>query len=672
MSEEKKYEYDYNTNFAPLAMLKSEFPPLGQIAGGEWLLEVLFKLARLFINDLINQHQSLKENNNLIKELKIHALDELESLAVKALHNALHNKESKHNSHILDFLDFLEKIIERIIERVSKHRDEVPDKSQDYLFQAYPLFKKIMIMRKIRNENLVAQDVQQFAELLIEFAELLINGKAASSNGKRPETLEEYKKLFHIVPLPKISKNFQEDLQFANMRVAGPNPLVIQRMTKKDLRPKRFPVTNVQYQAVMGEADSIEKALDDHRLYLADYKVFEDALQGTYPQEQKYVCAPLAMFAVPEKGHKNYPYLCPIAIQCFQKPGEDNPIFTPKDENWLIAKTIVQIADSNFHEAISHLGRTHLFIEPFVLATHRKLPEDHPLRKLLMPHFQGTLLINWGANDLLTADKGQVNELLAPTIGASRVVATKGAQSYLFNFNGSMLKKTLKARHVDNVEKLPYYPYRDDAIKIWDAIQDWVKGYLQEEYKDDSSVQNDAALQCWAKELLSHEGGRLKNFGNKKGEISTLNYLIEATTMIIFTASAQHAAVNFPQSKIMSYAPAMPLAAYSPAPITTEGSGSDRDLIEFLPTLDTALSQLKLTYLLGSVYYTKLGKYGSDFEEGLNKDHKEGLSRKQKALRHFQNQLKTIEKEIKERNHKNRGFAYEYLMPSKIPQSINI
>lgn len=627
MSEDRKYEYDYNTNFAPLAMLKSLLPPLGQIAGAGWLLKVVIQLTRIFINGLANQSKSLEDEG--IKEA---------AEALSALYASDDLQPSKYTSDR--------------IERIIKSLDVVADKSQ-----AHTLFEKIM--RQIGNNNLDAQDV-------IDFAKLLVNQTEESSNEGRPETLkgyeDQFKKIFGIipiVPLPEISKNFKEDLQFANMRVAGPNPLVIERMTQED---PRFPVTNAQYQSVMGEADSIQQALSDGRLYLADYKVFEDALQGTYPQEQKYICAPLAMFAVPKQGEKKY--LCPIAIQCFQEPGDDNPIFTPQDGNWLIAKTIVQIADANFHEAISHLGRTHLFIEPFVLATYRALPEDDILRKLLLPHFEGTLLINWGANDFLAARKGNLDQLLAETIDATRVVATQGAQSYLFDFNGSMLKETLKRRGVEDPEKLPYYPYRDDAIEIWDAIQDWVTRYLQEKYKSDSDVQNDAALQGWAKELLSYEGGRLKKFG-EGGQIRTLNYLIEATTMIIFTASAQHAAVNFPQSKIMSYTPAMPLAGYSPAPITTAGSGSDRDLIQFLPNLDIALAQLNLTYLLGSVYYTKLGYYPSDFEEGLSGEQKE-------ALKSFQAQLNTIEKEIKKRNDDNRDVAYEYLMPSKVPQSINI
>lgn len=544
--------------------------------------------------------------------------------------------------------------IDRFIELLDVAAKESQDNNTSEIIT---LVKNVRQQTKSNNFNL---------EDFLKSVDFVINPSEKSSSKKRPDTLKGYKDQFKkifgipIIPLPEISKNFKEYLQFANMRVAGPNPLVIERMTEKD---PRFPVTNKQYQAVMDPSDSIEQALDDGRLYLADYRVFEDALQGTYPQEQKYICAPLAMFAVPKEGIEKY--LRPIAIQCFQEPGNDNPIFTPKDGNWLIAKTIVQIADANFHEAISHLGRTHLFIEPFVIATYRKLPENHVLRKLLLPHFEGTLFINWGADNLLARRKRRLDELLAPTIDASRVVATKGTQSYLFDFNGSMLKETLKRRGVDDAKKLPYYPYRDDAIKIWDAIQAWVKGYLESCYTNDTEVANDTDLQNWVQELLSHEGGRLKNFGNEDGKICTLDYLIEATTMIIFTASAQHAAVNFPQSKIMSYTPAMPLAGYSPAPTTTAGNGSEEDLIAFLPTLDTALSQLNLTYLLGSVYYTKLGYYPRNFKNDLSGD-------QETALDNFKDKLKEIEGNIKDRNNNNSDVAYEYLMPSKIPQSINI
>ncbi len=619
-----EYEYDYDTNFAPLAMLKASnvIPPFKQIAGLEWVNLVVWKFLILTINDHLKK-----------KSLETALVQE----AVKALDT---DGKLDPNIHTSDRFDKILDILKFALKEIQDHE----------------VLKILDLLGKVKDQ---IHTKELNPEDFVELAGLITN-KLKKPSKDSSINLEDYKDLFKIIPLPSISKTFEDDLQFANMRVAGPNPLVIERMTKED---PRFPVTDEQYKSAMETSDSLQQALADGRVYLADYGIFEGILQGTCPKDQKYICTPLAMFAVPEKGHKNYPYLCPIAIQCFQQPGPNNPIFTPKDDNWLIAKTIVQIADANFHEAISHLGGTHLFIEPFVIATYRALPENHPLRKLLQPHFEGTLFINWGAQHVLMARKNFVDQLLVPTINASCIAATKGAQSHLFNFYSSMLKRTLKSRGVDDMEKLPYYPYRDDALQVWDAIQNWVDDYLGIYYKDNAEVQKDEDLQNWVAELLSHEGGRVKNI-SPDGKISTLSSLVEAITMIIFTASAQHAAVNFPQGNLMTYAPAMPLAGYTPAPTRTEDPNPEKSFLNLLPSPDTAQSQLKLTYLLGSVYYTKLGEYAnSKFAEN---------PKVKPALDKFKATLNNIEKEIEERNKLHPEFTYEYLMPTKIPQSINI
>ena len=220
-------------------------------------------------------------------------------------------------------------------------------------------------------------------------------------------SLEDYKQLFQLISLPAVSQNFQEDAMFAAMRVAGPNPLIIERMKALDAR---LPITEEQYQSVMGTQDSLEKAVADGRLYLADYSVFDGALDGSFPAAQKFNYAPLALFAVPPGGQS----LVPVAIQCAPQPGPANPIFLPRDgDSWLIAKTIVQIADANFNEAVSHLGRTHLFIEPFIIATHNQLSPTHPLFILLTPHFEGTLAINDAAQRRLIAPCSLVDSNLS-------------------------------------------------------------------------------------------------------------------------------------------------------------------------------------------------------------------------------------------------------------------
>ncbi|MEG5047998.1 lipoxygenase family protein [Microcoleus sp. B4-C1] len=475
-------------------------------------------------------------------------------------------------------------------------------------------------------------------------------------------SLDDYNRLFVDIRLPQISQRFQEDLIFAYMRVAGPNPLMLQQLSEQN---KPLQITNEKYQQIIEKfefSDSLEAALQEGRLYQADYSMLKNMAQGSFPNNvKKYPCAPLALFAVPPVSSSSRS-LIPVAIQCQQPSVSENPpVFTPLDgDNWMVAKTIVQMADSNYHELVSHLGRTHLFIEPFVLATKRKLPANHKLIILLDPHFEGTILINYGAHKTLIANGGKVDELLASTIEDDRVLAVEGAKSYLHNFNDVMFPKTLTSHGVGESAQLPDYPYRDDGRLIWDAINTWVRAYLSIYYTSDQQLLEDKALQNWAQELVSDQGGRLKNFGeDASGAIKTLNYLIDAVSSIIFTASAQHAAVNFPQSELMSYTPAFPFAIYSPAPTSSEKQGN---FMSMLPSLDRSQTQIGVDYLLGSVYYTQLGQYN----KGHFKD-----AKVMSYLGAFQNQLRDIEMEISKRN-RSRLMPYKFLLPSQIPQSINI
>ncbi len=466
------------------------------------------------------------------------------------------------------------------------------------------------------------------------------------------QSLESYAAMFRSIGLPPIHRDYNEDRVFAEMRVAGPNPVLLRRLDALD---DRFPVTEHHFaQAVPEGGDTLEAARREGRLYLLDYAILGDIENSDYPDIQKYVYAPLCLLV----SRKTSRLLMPVAIQCQQAPGPSNPIFTPADgHGWMIAKTVVKVADGNCHEAVTHLGRTHLFVEPFAIATQRQLAANHPLGVLLRPHFEGTLAINNMAKGYLVDDRGPVDELLGGTIDSTRHLTVKGVQSY--PFDEVMLPATFQARGVDDPHLLANYPYRDDALLFWDAIRRWVADYLALYYRSDADVQEDPELAAWFAELVSVDGGRVPGIG-KRGATCTREYLIDAATLIVYTASVQHAAVNFPQYDLMSYVPNMPLACYAPAP-TEKGVSTQADYLAMLPPLHHANLQMGLGALLGSIRYTTLGEYG----EGRFRD-----PRVAEPLRRFRDEIQAIGAKIDERNHHRR--PYEFLVPAGIPQSINI
>jgi arachidonate 15-lipoxygenase len=111
---------------------------------------------------------------------------------------------------------------------------------------------------------------------------------------------------------------------------------------------------------------------------------------------------------------------------------------------WDIAKACYTSADGSYHEAISHLGDTHLVCGQFIAATRRQLLPNHPLSKLLLPHLAGTALINGAAAAVLINDNGIVDRLTAPDIADSlKLVKIKVCANNVYNNNFELMYDVL-------------------------------------------------------------------------------------------------------------------------------------------------------------------------------------------------------------------------------------
>src|SRR5579864_7722570 len=139
----------------------------------------------------------------------------------------------------------------------------------------------------------------------------------------RPEALEDYATLFRAIGLPPVRDDLHDDRTFAWLRIAGPNPLTLRRVAKPD---DRFAVTEADFRQALPD-DSLEAAGAEGRLFLADFAALAEVEPGDFPCGQKYLYAPLALFAVDRVRRA----LLPVAIQCSQQPGPESPVFTPAD-----------------------------------------------------------------------------------------------------------------------------------------------------------------------------------------------------------------------------------------------------------------------------------------------------------------------------------------------------
>lgn len=468
--------------------------------------------------------------------------------------------------------------------------------------------------------------------------------------------LDDFDKMFPLLPTPAILKTWKTDEAFGNQQLAGSNPMKMIRITHVSQMP--FKVNPSDMTATVPGYDTIEDAISAGILYMSDYtnlssKEFGNG--GNYGGITKYLPTPKVLFYWTKSNSVDKGHLMPAAIQAVQ----DGPIYTPLNSSptdWLIAKLAVQIANANHHEMASHLCETHFVMEPFAVTTARQLAENHPIGILLRPHFRFMLVNNDFGRKVLVNTGGIIDELLSGTIEYSLGITQKSYTEWDFKENS--FNQSIQNREMYDPTVLPEFPYRDDGMLLWGAIKKFMTAYVNVYYHNAADLSNDKEIQAWAGELASQNGGRISGMPSK---IETNEQLIDILTNILFTCGPQHGAVNFSQYDYMTHAPNMPTAAYCPVP--TKGTvSSENDLMAFLPPRERAAKQLEIAASLGLYHYDRLGFYDKDtFSD----------ERVKLLVQQFQEDLAVIEEKIILRNN-NRVFEYRFLKPSEILNSISI
>ncbi|GAB0495823.1 hypothetical protein MMPV_007130 [Pyropia vietnamensis] len=512
------------------------------------------------------------------------------------------------------------------------------------------------------------------------------------------DAFADYRSLFATRPLPAVAAVGDSDDFFARLRVAGPNPMGLRAATAADLDDPSAPlapVTDAHLRQVAGfDSDTLSAAAADGRLYVVSFRRSGTALAAAmrdHPSDnaemdgsadgkgRERLFAPVALFAIPPGSSADAPgRLAPVAIAVGGPNAAATPrgVFTPADgAAWAAAKLIVNAADGTEHELREHLGLTHLLINGIAAVTFQELEaRAHPLWRLLTPHYDGTFFLNSIVPDTLLAPGGGV-ELLLPASSSAQAAYVAGVVRNT-PFNSRFPRLEMGARGVLNAALA--YPYRDDALELYDILHDYVAEYVAVYYRDDKAVQEDYELQAWAAAVSAPDGAGVAGFGETaadgstavEGAILTIRYLVDALTLIIFTASVQHAALNFPQSDIMTWVPVFPLAVRADAPTAEDAaipSSGGTAARRWLPPPAVAAEQIFLGGLLGGVVHLPLGSLPWTPRSGGWFRHPAAAA----AVTRLRCRLRGVEARIGARE-KGEVTPYEYLRPSRVPRSINI
>ncbi|KAF1381126.1 hypothetical protein PFLUV_G00171290 [Perca fluviatilis] len=445
-----------------------------------------------------------------------------------------------------------------------------------------------------------------------------------------------------------VQEHWKEDAFFGYQYLNGLNPMLIRRCSAL---PDNFPVTD---DMVSLHGHSLRNEMEKGNIFLCDYKLLDGVNANTINGKKQYLMAPLVLLhETPDDK------LMPIAIQLKQTPADDNPIFFPTDSeyDWLMAKIFVRSADFSEHQLNVHLLRTHLLAEVFAISMLRNVPMVHPLYKLLIPHTRYTLQINYLARSLLISKTGVFTQFAASGGGGMITILKRSLSS--MTYSSLCIPEDIAER---GLEAVPNFYYRDDGLKLWDIIQRFVQGVLSFYYKNDAEVQKDSELQKWISDIFEHGFLSQARTGIPQSFTSVVE-LVKFVTMVIFTCSGQHSAVNAGQYDYDGWMPNTPISLQLPPP-TTKGETSEATMLKTFPAINTTVHGMATVWLLS--------KQSSDFVPlGQYPDHHFSEEIPCALIKDFQGELEGLSVVIKARN-KRLEVPYTYMDPTKMENSVAI
>ncbi|GKV19587.1 hypothetical protein SLEP1_g29824 [Rubroshorea leprosula] len=478
-------------------------------------------------------------------------------------------------------------------------------------------------------------------------------------------------------PVPSVIKEsktaWRTDEEFAREMLAGVNPVIISCLREfppaSNLDPKVYgkqnsSITNEDIEKNMNGL-TVDAAIRSKKLFILNH---HDALMPYLTRinsTSTKTYASRTVLLLLDDGT-----LKPLAIELSlphpqgEHHGAVSKVFTPAEDGvegsiWQLAKAYAAVNDSGYHQLISHWLNTHAVIEPFIIATHRQLSALHPIYKLLHPHFRDTMNINALARHILINAGG----VLENTVFPGKYSLEMSAVLYKnWNFIEQALPNDLLKRGMAVQDSrcprglrllIEDYPYAVDGLEIWSAIETWVSEYCSIYYPADQVVKDDPELQSWWTELRKVGHGDLKD-EPWWPEMNTRADLVKSCTIIIWLASAFHAAVNFGQYPYAGYLPNRPTVSrrFMPEPGTPEYAELASDFEKgFLKTI-TAQFQT----LLGVSLIEILSRHSTD-EVYLGQTDNPNWTTDDEALAAFErfgNELLKIENRIMDRNNNSR------------------
>eukprot|EP00756_Hemistasia_phaeocysticola_P063413 Hpha_TRINITY_DN6879_c0_g1::TRINITY_DN6879_c0_g1_i1::g.46042::m.46042/K00461/ALOX5; arachidonate 5-lipoxygenase len=344
-------------------------------------------------------------------------------------------------------------------------------------------------------------------------------------------------------------------------------------------------------------------------LYVADFSV----LEGLEAQPGKYCGAPIMLFLA--CGDRP---LRVVAVQVSQRHGNDR-VWTPSnssEEDWLAVKICALSAAAHVYFFGYRLLYCNLCMEPFVLATLRCLPDQHPLYKLLHPHMVKGLASAAQAREMMEPDS-PVLRAFALTASSVKVLQERMFSKWRLDSCHDCQYNIQVAR---GMADLPGFAFREQVCDLWDVLQGHVQGLLHAMYAccydDDPTAPSDATVRLlnddatlddpeareWLDELARglRRAGWQHLFTEPRSRNIGIQDLADICTCYVWTVTVLNTSLTHTMWDTFGWPAAAPLALYDEPPHARArvSSNSPPNLFRLLPSRQMSAYQVVLVWFL--------------------------------------------------------------------------
>jgi hypothetical protein len=325
----------------------------------------------------------------------------------------------------------------------------------------------------------------------------------------------------------------------------------------------------------------------------------------------------------------------------------------PGDERWEHAKWAWKCSCLVGVTLKDHLVGVHFEqANTLYTTTIEQLPQNHPVRRLLLPHIYGTPTINYDAAVTLATNRGILHHAVALEWEALQeaFVASRAA----LRLDSFWLDEHLSSRGMgsgETEEDSDFYPWGYEMRRYVSVVETMVARYIDVYYPDDGAVAADSELRGFVAAFPSYYRERIGASFDKKDVVDLL------TTSIVYVTGMHNHLGN--------------IADYVRSPMFVSPKiRAGTEVSDRQATLQ-ALNIGLLTALKAPPLHCARQQLEDDCYAHLllEDEHLEATTR---ILKGFQRQLSELSAGVKQRNEKRGGYACSSFDPATMTSSVSI